>query len=163
MKAVNLDRIGSKVALYIGFPLGVFFSLIVLFLSLFPILDFGLVFIGGELFWNPIIWAGVIPVTFIFLLWTAGGRIKVHLDRKDSIVWTSFLFTLFVNTWLFGLILLIFVIGGFFYSPIHTSNIITVSLISLGVTLLTYIISTVMTSMTIGLLIVTITRNKIYR
>lgn len=162
MTTDNLEKIGSKTALCIGLPFGTIFSLSVLFISLFPILNFGLVLVGGKLFWHPLIWAGLIPATFIFLLWTAGKKIKNHLDKKYSIIKTSFLFTIFVNSWLFGLILLIFIIGGFFFSP-QTSGIANISLTAIGLTVFTYIVSTVLTALTIGLLIVTITKNKIYR
>ena len=163
MTTVNLDKIGSRTALFVGLPFGTIFSLTVLFISLFPMLDFGLAFIGGGLFWYPIIWAGLIPATFIFLLWTAGKKIKKHLDKKYSIIQTSFLFTLFVNSWLFGLILLIFIIGGLFFNPLQTSGFSNISLTAIGLTVFTYIISTVLTALTIGLLIVAITKNKIYR
>ncbi len=160
---VNLDKIGARTALFVGLPFGTVFSLTVFVFSLFPMLDFGLAFIGGGLFWNPIIWAGLIPVTFIFLLWTAGNKIKTHLDKKYSVIQTSFLFTLFVNSWLFGVILIIFSVSGLFFSPLHTSGISNISLTAIGLTIFTYIISTVLTALTIGLLIVTITKNKIYR
>lgn len=160
---VNLDKIGARTALFVGLPFGTVFSLTVFVFSLFPMLDFGLAFIGGGLFGNPIIWAGLIPVTFIFLLWTAGNKIKTHLDKKYSVIQTSFLFTLFVNSWLFSVILIIFSVGGLFFSPLHTSGISNISLTAIGLTIFTYIISTVLTALTIGLLIVTITKNKIYR
>ncbi|MBP6182968.1 hypothetical protein [Flavobacterium sp.] len=163
MMTVNLDKIGARTALFVGLPFGTVFSLTVFVFSLFPMLDFGLAFIGGGLFWNPIIWAGLIPVTFIFLLWTAGNKIKTHLDKKYSVIQTSFLFTLFVNSWLFGVILIIFSVSGLFFSPLHTSGISNISLTAIGLTIFTYIISTVLTALTIGLLIVTITKNKIYR
>lgn len=163
MKTVNLDRIGSRIALLVGLPFGTIFSLTVLIVSLFPMVDFGLAFIGGGLFWHPIIWAGLIPASFIFLLWTAGNKIKKHLDKKYSIVRTSFLFTLFVTSWLFGLILLIFIIGGLFFSPFQPSGFSNISLTAIGLTVFTYVISTVLTTLTIGLLIVKITKNKIYR
>jgi len=163
MKTTNLDKIGAHTALFVGLPFGIIFSAMVLVISLFPMLDFGLVLIGGRIFWHPIIWAGIIPIVFIFLLWTAGKKIKTHLDKKYSIIKTSFLFTLFVNNRLFGLILLIFIIGGLFYSPLHTAKSTNINFIAIGLAIFTYIISTILTTFTIGLLIVTITKNKIFR
>src|SRR5690606_19830238 len=106
MATINLDKIGSRTALLIGLPIGITFSLTVLFISLFPMLGLGLAFIGDGLFWHPLVWAVLIPTAFIFLLWTAGKKIKTHLNKNYSLIKTSFLFTLFVNTWLFGLILI---------------------------------------------------------
>lgn len=159
----SADKIGSKISLLVGLPIGTIFSLTVLVISLFPMLDFGLATIGGGLFWFPIIWAGLIPITFIFLLWTAGKKIKGHLDKNYSIIKASFLFTLFVNSWLFGLILLIFIIGGLFFNPSKTFSLSNISVLAVVLTILTFITATVLTSVTIGLLIVTITKNKIYR
>ena len=163
MTTVNLDKIGSRTALLVGLPIGTIFSLTVLAMSLFPMLDFGLAIIGGGLFWFPLVWAGLIPSTFIVLLWSAGKKIKVHLDKNYSLIKTSFLFTLFVNSWLFGLILLIFIIGGLFFSPIQTVAFSNISIVAIGLTIFSYVIATALTTLTIGLLIVTITKNKIYR
>lgn len=161
MTTVNLDRIGSRTALFVGLPFGTIFSLMVLFISLFPMFDLGLAVIDGRLFWHPIIWGGLIPATFIFLLWTGGGKIKKHLDKKHSIIRTSFLFTLFVNSWLFALILMIFIIGGLFF-PLYKEGFSGISLTAIGFTISLYLVSTVFTALTIVLLIVTITKNKIY-
>ncbi len=160
MKNQNIHNIGSRVALFIGLPFGTIFSLTVFVFSLFPMLDFGIVIIGGQLFWHPIICVGLIPVTFIFLLWAAGRKIKTHLGKNYSVIKTSFLFTVFVNNRLFGLIILIFIVSGFLYNPLQT-NPFDISLIAIGLTVLTYIIATTLTTLTIGLLIVFVTKNKI--
>jgi hypothetical protein len=86
------------------------------------LLDIVIAIIGGRLFWHPIIWAGVIPITFMILLWIAGGKIKKHLDKNYSVLMTSFLFTFFVNTWLFGLFLVIFIVGGLFFNPLQSDG-----------------------------------------
>jgi hypothetical protein len=161
MTTANLDRVGSWTALLIGLPIGLAFSFFVLFISLFPLLDFGLAIIGGGLFWHPIVWGGLIPLTFAFLLWTAGKRIKSHLDKNYSTIKTSFLFTLFVNSWLFGLLLAMFIIGGLFFNIAPTVSFSNISIVAIGLTILTFITATGLTSVTIGLLIVTITKNKI--
>lgn len=82
MTKINLDKIGSQTALFIGLPLGTIFSLGVLVISLFPMFDLGLAIIGGKLFWHPIIWAGLIPATFIFLLWAAGKKNQITFRQK---------------------------------------------------------------------------------
>ncbi len=163
MTKVNSEKIGACTALLIGLPCGIFFSLAILYISLFPMLDLGLAVIGGRLFWHPVIWAGLIPATFILLLWKAGKKIRTHLDKKYSLLQTSFQFTLFVNSWLFGLIVLIFMISGLFFSLNKISLFSHINLIAIGLTASAYIISTAFTTLTIGLLIVKITKNKIYR
>lgn len=157
----NRDKIGSWTSVLIGLPFGFIFSFSVLYLSLFPFIDMGVFLIGGSLFWHPLIWAGVLPVSFVFLLWTAGKKINKHLEKKYSIIWTSFLFTLFVNSWLFGLILLIFIIGRFFFSPMLFSETSNIPVTAIFLTFFTYLFSTAFTSLTIGLLIVSITKNRI--
>lgn len=161
MKSKNPNNIGSWIALLIGLPFGTFFSLLILFLSLFPILDIVIAIIGGRLFWHPIIWEGVIPITFTILLWIAGGKIKKHLDKNYSVLMTSFLFTFFVNSWLFGLFLLIFLVGGLFFNPLQSDGFSRFSLIAIFLTFFTYIFSTALTTFTLGLLIVTITKHKL--
>lgn len=161
-KKESLDIIGSQTALYIGIPLGTIFLFLVLYISLFPMLDFELVIIGGNLFWKPLVSFAIIPATFIFLLWTAGKKIKSHLDKNYSLIKTSFLFTLFVNSWLFTLLLIIFLVGGLFFSS-GGEKYARVSATAIGLTLFAYIISTAITTLTIGLLIVTVTKNRIYR
>ena len=62
------EKIGSRYALLIGLPVGLTFSILVLIASLFPPFNF-LVFTSGlQGFWHPLIWAVIIPVSFIFLL-----------------------------------------------------------------------------------------------
>jgi hypothetical protein len=162
MTEVNLDKIGSRTALFVGLPIGTIFSSMVLILSLFPVFDFGFVLIGGKLFWHPLIWAGIIPLTFVFLLWKAGGKIKKHLDEKHSILSTSLKFTIFVNSWLFGLIFLNFIVGGLFFSFLQPNSSVYLNLIAFALTILIYLVSTILTTVTIGLLIVIITKKRIY-
>ncbi len=157
----NLDNIGSWTALVIGLPIGLLFAFAVLYTSLFPMLDFGLAVIGGKLFWHPIIWGGIFPICFGLLLWIAGKRIKGQLDKNISTLKTSYLFTFFVNSWLFGLILTIFIIGGFFFNITEKSSFFNISFFAIGLTILAFFISTALTTVTIGMLIVTITRNII--
>ncbi len=157
MKAIGTDSTGSWTAILIGFPLGIIFSWTVLYISLFPMVDIGLLIIGGRLFWHPIIWAGIIPIVFMFLLWKAGDKIKMHLQRGYAVLKTSFLFTLYI--------LALLIIGRLFFSPTQEpiSSFSIITLTTIAITFFTYLISTVITALTIGLLVVTITKNKIYR
>jgi hypothetical protein len=97
----------------------------------------------------------------MILLWIAGGKIKKHLDKNYSVLMTSFLFTFIVNTWLFGLFLMIFIVGGLFFNPLQSDGFSGISLIAVFFTIFTYIFSTAMTTFTIGLLIVNITKNRL--
>jgi hypothetical protein len=161
MTEENLEKIGSRTALLIGLPIGMIFSFAVLFISLFPMFDFGLALIGGKLFWHPIIWGGLIPLSFTFLLWIAGKKIKGHLSRNYSTLKISFLFTLYVNSRLFGLLLLIFIVGDLFFNIIQPLSLSNINLVAIGLTILTFIAATAFTTVTIGLLIVIITKRKI--
>jgi hypothetical protein len=157
----SLGRIGSWTALLIGLPVGIIFSITVLYVSMFPPLDYALALIGGKLFWHPIIWGGLIPLSFAFLLWTGGKKIKTHFDKNYSTLKSSFIFTLHVNSRLFGLLLLIFVIGGLFFNIIQDGSFSDISFVAVGLTIFTFIAATVFTTVTIGLLIVTVTKNRI--
>lgn len=70
----KIENIGGISALIIGLPIGFIFSAFTLYISLFPMFDFGIAFLGGKLFWSPIIWGGIIPLTYILLLWRAGKK-----------------------------------------------------------------------------------------
>jgi len=150
---------GSWIALLIGLPFGVVFSYAILYISLFPMIDMFLAIIGGVVFWYPVVWAGIIPVVFMLVLWLAGRKIHRRLDNNYSTLWTSFRFTLFVNTWMFGLLMVFFVIGNVFFSVI--SNTKFGIGIGVAITLFMFGIATVFTTFTIGLLIVVVTKNRI--
>ena len=160
MTTTKIDKIGSRTALLIGLPIGFIFSSIILLISIFPAFGLGLGMIGGGLFWHPIIWAGLIPLVFGILLWMAGKRIKKHMDKNFSNIKISFLFTLFINAWLFALLFIIFVISIMFFS-IDPSNAAFNISIAFGLIIFAFIVSTVFTSFTISLLIVKTTRGKI--
>ena len=157
MRTANLDRVGPWTSVLIGLPCGLLFTFFIVIISLFPPIDLGLATIGGGLIWHPITWI-VVMLTFLFLLWTAGKKIKKHLDRQYSIVKTSFLFTLFINCWLFGLFIPIFIIGGLIF---YQSFNLWAFGIALGLTVFAFIVATVFTTFTIGLVVIAITKNKI--
>lgn len=157
------NNVGSKVALIFGIPIGLTFSIFVLVVSLFPPIDIALAFTGGGLFWFPVVNCLIIPATFVYLLWKSGKRIHKHLDLNYSALKTSFLFTLYINLRLFLLLFLIFLFGGVFFTPepkIISSQFLTAA-IGFGLTATTFIIATLFTTFTIGLLIVTITKKRI--
>jgi len=157
------NNTGSKIALIFGIPIGLTFSFFVLLISLFPPIDFALAFTGGRLFWFPIINCIIIPATFIYLLWKGGKNIHKHLNLNYSIIKSSFLFTLYINVRLFLLLFLIFLIGGIFFNPaseVISGKVFTI-FIGLGITISTFIIATLFTTFTIGILIVTNTRKRI--
>ncbi len=162
MATNKIDTVGSWIAIFVGLPLGIAFCFLVLYISLFPPLDVGLSLIGGGLFWFPIVWAGLIPLTYTFLLWTAGKRIKKHLNKNYSALKTSFLFTTFVNAYLFGLFFGIFIISVLFINPLQTSSYYNFVIAPI-VIILIFLLATIFITFTIGLLIVSITKNKIYR
>jgi hypothetical protein len=157
----SLNKIGPRTAVIIGFPLGMGFGLGLLYLSLFPGLDFGIFVSGAGLFWHPLIWAGIIPASFIFLLWKAGKKIKLHLDRDFPLLKTSFLFTFYINNRLFSLLLLLYFISQLYTGLMPSEYLGKVNWMVLKILFWLYVIFTVLTSLTIGLLIVYITKSRI--
>ena len=167
--AVNLEkvimdrnnRIGSWTAVLIGTPIGLAFAFLAFFLSLFPPFDMILFATGGGLIWHPIVFALIIPMTFMTLLWLAGKKIKTYLDKDYSVIKTSFLFTININKWLFGLILILFLISGLFLTKPSIDRFTSVW-VGVVFSIIIFLYSTIITTFTIGLLIVNIAKNKIY-
>ncbi len=151
----KIENIGGISALIIGLPIGFIFSAFTLYISLFPMFDFGIAFLGGKLFWSPIIWGGIIPLTYILLLWRAGKKIHSNINKGYSVFKCSFLFTLFVNVRLLILVKLIFIIGGVLNNFEGKLELIGISLI---LTALFFTIATLFTTLTIGLGIIKLTK-----
>ena len=154
-------KYGSKVALMIGLPIGTLFSLGVLVLSLFPMLDLFIYGGGGGVFWHPLVWGLIIPVTFTYLLWKAGGNIERYFSKKYSTLKASFLFTLFVNSWLFLLISLVFLVGLLYYGIGEHQSFLDVFVEGFGIIICCYLIMTLLTTISVGLVIVAITEKKL--
>jgi hypothetical protein len=152
---------GSKMALLIGLPIGTVFSLGVLVLSLFPMLDLFIVIGGGGVVWNPLVWGLVIPVTFTFLLWKAGGNIEGHFTKKYSTLKVSFLFTLFVNSWLFLLFAIIFLFGLVYYGFGEHQSFLDLFIGGLKTIFISYLVMTLCTTFSIGLVIVAVVEKKL--
>lgn len=147
------DKIGSRTTLLICLPIGLIFSFLVLIVSLFPPFDIVLALGGGGFFWFP--GSILIPLTFIYLLWSGGQKIARNIILDKSVLKTSFLFSLYVNSIPFILIAIIWLIGALFFSidlKEYTKS--TFLLIGLGSTILTFIIASPFTTFTIGLLTV---------
>jgi len=101
-------RKGSLIAIVIGFPFGLIFTLFCSYESLFPPLT-QLVYISdGGHFWRD--WPIIIPLflaLFGFLLWHAGRRsVKSILYKKYGIVRRSINTSIFINTILFSTMIL---------------------------------------------------------
>ena len=159
MTTKKLDKIGSWTAILIGTPIGLIFSFFAFLLSLFPPFDLILFATGGGLLWHPFVFALLIPITFMLLLWFYGKDIVLKINKNYSLKKTSFIFTLNVNKWLFSIILILFIISGL---TIDNPTIDRFTSVCVGVifTLLTFSISTFVTTYTIGLLIVKETKKK---
>ena len=162
MTTKKLDKIGSWTAILIGTPIGLIFSFFAFLLSLLPPFDMILFTTGGGLMWHPIVFALIIPLTFMTLLWFSGKKIKSYLDKDYSLIKASFIFTININKWLFGLILTLFIISGLFFTR-PTIDKYTSVWVGVVFSIVTFLLSTLITTFTVGLLIVNITKNKIYR
>jgi len=162
-RETELEKIGARAALKIGLPIGLIFSMAVLYLSLFSMVNLGVYIIGGKLFWHPIVWALIVPLMFFGLLWTGGKKLKGYVENRFSSLKSSFHFTLYVNIRLFLIIALIFIVGGFLTSFQNDGNISSLKIIGMGLsaTLLTFLIATIFTTFTIGFAIVRLAEKKI--
>lgn len=158
----NLDSIGSQTALLIGAPMGLLFAFFAFVLSLFPPFDMLLFATGGGLMWHPAVVAVGFPLVFATLLWRSGKRIKGCLDQGYPLIWISFLFTFNVNKGLFGLMLTLFLISGLFFAQ-PTIDRFTSIWVGVAFSVVIFLFSTVVTTFTIGLLIVGVARHRICR
>ncbi|QTE23501.1 hypothetical protein [Polaribacter cellanae] len=161
----KFEKIGAKTALLIGASIGLVFLYYVIYFSLFPMLDFGIATINGNIFWNLLISLGLIPFTFILLLWKGGRKITHYISNGFSEIKSSFFFTLFINIRLFSLIGFIFIFGTLIktWKDENVLGVFTSLLISLSLTTIFFLISTLFTVFTIGLLIVNITHKRILK
>jgi len=155
------EKIGSRFALLIGLPVGLTFSILVLITSLFPPFNF-LVFTSGfQGFWHPLIWGGIIPFSFIFLLWYEGKKISNYLSTK-SIILSSFIFTAKLNLKLFLILLLTLVFTTFFFGiSIVLESQIKSLLIGIITIVTTFIFANIVTTFSVSLIIVKLTQNKL--
>ena len=157
-----LDKIGSWTTLLICLPIGFLFSFLVLTVSLFPPFNMALALGGGRLFWFP--GSIIIPLTFAYLLWTGGQKIVNNLQQEKSVLKTSFLFSIYVNSFLFLIIGIIWLISGIFYTiDLKEYSKLTFLLIGLSLTVITYFVATITTTFTIGLLTVYLIKKRLNR
>jgi len=155
------EKTGSKYAILIGLPIGLMFSALILIASLFPPFNFVLFMTNLQGFWHPLVWAGIIPISYIYLLWHEGRKISSYLQTKN-ILTTSFIFTLKLNLKLFAIILLIGLLSVLFFgiSTVSQSQLISLFVTTIAI-ILTFIFATLITTFSISLLIVQLTQNKL--
>jgi len=158
----SLGKIGSQTTLLICLPIGLLFSFLVLTISLFSPFDIALALGGGGLFWFP--GSIIIPLIFAYLLWTGGRKIVNNLRQDKSVLGTSFLFSIYVNSFLFLAIGILWVIGGLFYAiDLKEYSKSTFVFVGLGMTVITYLIATITTTFTTGLLTVYFIKKRLNR
>jgi hypothetical protein len=147
MMARNIDNSGSWVAILVGLPIGLLFSIVVLVFSLFPPIDFVLIFIGGGVFWKPFVCFVAIPLSFAYLLWQAGKRIKPNFDKGYSLLKVSFVFTFYM----------------IFFTPTLSAKIFhSIPIVGIAVALVmsSFILATAITTFTLGVFIAAITKYR---
>jgi hypothetical protein len=155
------EKIGSRFALLIGFPVGLTFSILVLIASFFPPFNFFVFTSGLQVFWHPLIWGGIIPFSFIFLLWYEGKKISNYLITKNILL-SSFIFTAKLNMKLFLILLLTLIFTSLFFGiSVALESQIKSILISTITLLITFIFATIVTTFSISLIIVKLTQNKL--
>ena len=159
-KQLIQQNTGAKTALIIGLPLGMMFSLAVWYISLFAPFDVALALLGGDIFWAPYNSIFIISA-FAVLLWHGGIKIENNLYNYKSFIKTSFRFTLFVNGWLFSILVGIFIIGTKYFNSFPENSFNSI-FIGIAILILIFILSTFLTTFTIGLIIVLVTKYRLH-
>ncbi len=150
----SIYKIGSKMALLIGFPIGLLFSWMALTFSLFSPINVSVAISGGKFLWFP--GCIVTPLVFVYLLWSGGRRIASDLSLNKSILSTSFRFSLYVNSFIFLVIVALWVIGAFHFQETY----ITATVFMCSLVVGCYLLAVFFTTFTIGWLIVYVIKEK---
>ncbi len=154
-----MKNYGSRYAVLVGLPAGIVVSSLMLFVSLFPPIDLLIYAAGFQSIWHPLALLSIL-VVYTYALWKAGKNIVPSLNKNGfKLALVSLRFTAMVNIYLYALILLIFIVGAIFSGEARE---LFLRLPIAALALLAFFTPmTLFTSITIGLLIVHLTRKKI--
>lgn len=157
---MDARRTGSKYALLIGLPASFVLCLAALPLSDFYPFAYVLKLASLRIFWNPMVWV-IIIAAIILSLWQSGKAIAASLQKRD-VLKTSFYFTFLVNIKLMIVTAAIYFIGIIADWLFNVREIflpaIPYSIISM---LVFFAFTTLVFSVTLGLIIVNLTRKMI--
>jgi hypothetical protein len=156
---MDSKKTGSKYALLVGIPTGLAFTGFTVYVSSFYPFRLLLSAASLKVFWNPFSWL-LVGAALLVSLWHTGKMIGPALKKYD-VLKTSFLFTFWVN-----LRLMLVISAIYFYGIIANSLnggdpfLAAIPYAILGL-LLFFALATAITSVSVSLLIVNLTKNKL--
>jgi len=160
----SLEKTGIKYSLAIGFPAALFctISLPPLLITLFS-LSFFPSNRGLGIFFNPLIFAIVIPIIYFFIFFRSG--IKIASLSQNSLLKRSFIFSLSTNFKIFLVLTEIYVINLLVVGLSVTvrATILSTLLFPIIIFIAFFILSTIFTSITTGLIISKAVSNSEYK
>lgn len=157
---MNTEKTGSIFSLLIGLPIGLAMGTMALSASKFYPFRFLLNLASFKLFWNPAVWT-LIAAALAIILWRTGKVIAPNLEKKDTLR-TSFLFTFLVTVKLFVFITAIYFIAIIAqWIRIGDAAFLAIVPYSLIAMIFFFAFTTVLVSLTGGLLVVYLTKQKL--
>lgn len=157
---MNTEKTGSIFSLLIGLPIGLAMGTMALSASKFYPFRFLLNLASFKLFWNPAVWT-LIAAALAIILWRTGKIIAPNLEKKDTLR-TSFLFTFLVTVKLFVFITTIYFIAIIAqWIKIGDAAFLAIVPYSLIAMIFFFAFTTVLVSLTGGLLVVYLTKQKL--
>lgn len=157
---MNTEKTGSIFSLLIGLPIGLAMGTMALSASKFYPFRFLLNLASFKLFWNPAVWT-LIAAALAIILWKTGKIIAPNLEKKDMLR-TSFLFTFLVTVKLFVFIVAIYFIAIIAqWIRIGDAAFLAIVPYSLIAMIFFFAFTTVLVSLTGGLLVVYLTKQKL--
>lgn len=157
---MNTEKTGSIFSLLIGLPIGLAMGTMALSASKFYPFRFLLNLASFKLFWNPAVWT-LIAAALAIILWRTGKVIAPNLGKKDTLR-TSFLFTFLVTVKLFVFITAIYFIAIIAqWIRIGDAAFLAIVPYSLIAMIFFFAFTTVLVSLTGGLLVVYLTKQKL--
>lgn len=157
---MNTEKTGSIFSLLIGLPIGLAMGTMALSASKFYPFRFLLNLASFKLFWNPAVWT-LIAAALAIILWRTGKIIAPNLEKKDTLR-TSFLFTFLVTVKLFVFITTIYFIAIIAqWIRIGDAAFLAIVPYSLIAMIFFFAFTTVLVSLTGGLLAVYLTKQKL--
>ena len=155
------EKAGAKYAVAIGFPTALIYTF------LLPVIlaqSFSLAFLSDnrelDLFFNPLIFAILIPLVYFLAYWKSGIKIGAF-DKHETMLKTSLKFSLETNFKTYLLLIAIYAINCLIKGISITVRATLINTLLFPIKIFTafFIASTIFTTLTTGLLIVKLVRN----
>ena len=157
---MDTKKTGAKYALTIGLPTSFMLCLLAFPLSHFYPFAYVLKLASLRIFWNPIVWI-ILAATITLALWQSGKVIAHSLTKRD-VLKTSFYFTSLVKIKLLIVTVMIY-FGGIINDWAFNTREIFLPAIPYAIfcLLVFFALATLVLSITVSLVIVNLTKNKL--